>query len=79
MLATRSLRLFVSSQGGVLTSVMLGLQQQQLIDIPALRLCIIFGSGPSRYQPHQVPLLLNGGAVSQQQSSDRHDALAPST
>ena len=41
-------------QGGVLTSVMLGLQQQHLLDIPTVRLCIIFGSGPSRHKPHQV-------------------------
>ena len=41
-------------QGGVLTSVVLGLQQQKLVDLPPLRLCIIFGSGPSRYPPHQV-------------------------
>jgi len=37
---------------------MLGLQQQRLLDIPTVRLCIIFGSGPSRHEPHQVGLLL---------------------
>ena len=52
-----------TAQGGVLTSVMLGLQQQQLLDLPPLRLCIIFGSGPSRYPPHQVSFCkkLDGG------------------